>query len=148
MTFSIFHITNRKERKSISLVFPLLKKKEWDTIKNSQRNEIYVYWLWCSSLYHLWYCIISINITNFFSDMSRILPFFFLKILKCIEFLLYFFTHSPSILLFFIFFIHKNTLTNFGKKCLFLQIKRLQKNWTVSTSLNRGNSGNKKSWTE
>jgi len=37
-----------------------------------------------------WYCIMSINITNFFSSLSRILSFFCNKTSKWIEFLLYF----------------------------------------------------------
>jgi len=41
-----------------------------------------------------WYCIMFINITNFFSSLSCIVPFFSNKISKYIEFLLYF--HSFS----------------------------------------------------
>jgi len=41
-----------------------------------------------------WYCIMYINITNFFSSLSHFLLFFYNKISKCSVFLLYF--HSFS----------------------------------------------------
>jgi len=45
---------------------------------------------WTIFVSHVLILIMSINITNFFNSLSRILLFFCNKISKCIEFLLYF----------------------------------------------------------